>query len=1588
MTVTAAHQIKFCLSDLERKDVAEQAAASLIKLVFDDTSRLRVSISLLLTGLRTCGNGGHSWRCKLAAQAVQANPAPSAQAIPFEWIIQQVAAQATDARPPSNVQCMQQLVGATLQSYRTRDENTPSQRKDAPGSLLQVLQPLIQACCSARGKRPHCDAAGELLATAIQSLPAAGHASSDARLAVLQQVASLLVQGTMPCDNVGSFRALRAGWAHLGTGVAADARVANSSVLVVLRALNSKKHWTVTAEAITALTALMLTVTEDNIDSSSSKAKSCIQKHGPKLQEALHTARYHQIKQCRAAAIEALAVLQALLPAELVQPAKQRQQSTSARPAEGQRRKGPWLHETAAAAADIPAGAEASCDSDAPKKKPVAARPTPSSQAVPRPKRRVPLVKHALANTGPRDFGIQVFAPPVPDPPVHIQAASPNEPTDQSLTVFLAPPAARPSAPLKPVQAVTTQPARHPETRQLHVSSMHTAPGGAPINQHHRDPLARSSPLRQSSSSASDMAQRHSSGPLAAEPSRAPAADACRQPAGPTQPEHGSISLGIPVTWPPAAAESGSAAAPWALHTWPPPQPPVCSDVAVPQPTGSGPLQPRSDGAVPGSEPGHSGSHAVQLRPGSAGHVVTAWDSEARMVSHGISQAEPGRPQVTAVASPGAWPPANDAAASLQRGISTSEHSQLPASQRFDAPAATHSGHQAQETAGGAFASEQWNARQGAVDGGCCRHQLASEATSYSAGCQAACHSTEHAQHAMRGELEHASGGPCISEPLAALLLDSDGEDDGDGSPAQPSAGPMRYAASQGGATEEGQREATLRHGPSMAEADGPRVLVASQAVPGAMGMELGEDAGSRVRHSDRGPAATLPLGPIAAIAHLPGQPHQAVTAFGRAAVVDAAVPAGAGDAGTVAASPLGVHAVEVHVAPPALPSPTLASLQQPTGLALAGIREPLSRASAPCSTVAAGSQLAPVNASTQTATGQPSAPLPAAVAAIEAAADVAAAPSVLPRGDVAAPAPDRSRPHRHTHPLLLPASPPGHPDIPRYPDSSLLSLSSTVDYTAAYSPAIEPRTQPASAQSPPDDDSPPPALPSVSPELPGPLITPSQHTCPPSSQPAASAAAAYDSDTGPFAVPAAAAAAAPAEHRSISHSLRETQQKLCALLEQARAALARSTRSAAQPQHGSAARASAPCAGARPPSNAVPRAPPCSHLSRSGSGPGPQRAAGAVSLPSSPCAHHTAELPAGSVWNNEPGTLRQRGHAWDGEYARCSGVPDRPVSAPPRSPSDAVSARAHPRSHCGHGGFCSAVLRTSGEPSNEPPAICGGERSRGEPSGHASIRSPPRLPPSTAQHRSSTARTPAASVAQPQLGPGSLCAGTCAAATASVAGGHQLGADCPAAGAAGGGAGGSAGSWGSWPASPGRAAQAASACWSQPPELQPGRPDSGARLCGGGAHGSCEQQQQHVRQRLWQLSGEQARHSTPAGVPRAAGQLSPTTGTRGGRGGQGSAASSAGGARQRDAPRPLPLHALLLSPEAPQPQHGGGRQGGAWQQRGLPHAPSVRFKLDEPSSDTGAAGDEAPGGHRARQAPRTGALEAILASGAPFSPG
>ena len=54
-------------------------------------------------------------------------------------------------------------------------EMSHGEAKSEAGSLetrlSSVMQPLIKSSCSARGKRPHCDGPGSLLASAIDAIP-------------------------------------------------------------------------------------------------------------------------------------------------------------------------------------------------------------------------------------------------------------------------------------------------------------------------------------------------------------------------------------------------------------------------------------------------------------------------------------------------------------------------------------------------------------------------------------------------------------------------------------------------------------------------------------------------------------------------------------------------------------------------------------------------------------------------------------------------------------------------------------------------------------------------------------------------------------------------------------------------------------------------------------------------------------------------------------------------------------------------------------------------------------------------------------------------------------------------------------------------------------------------------------------------------------------------------------------------------------------------------------------------------------------------------------------------------------------------
>lgn len=144
----------------------------------------------------------------------------------------------------------------------------------------------------------------------------------------------------------------------------------------------------VIAEAINALSALVLTVRDASDRSGTAATLGCIQKHGQKLQDALQHARYHQIKQCRAAATEASAVLQTLLPAAALQTSKQAPENSAMQQAEGQRRKGPWLHEKVAEGGGEPRGKRA------------ATQITQAPSAIPQSRKKAPVTpaRHAHRN--------------------------------------------------------------------------------------------------------------------------------------------------------------------------------------------------------------------------------------------------------------------------------------------------------------------------------------------------------------------------------------------------------------------------------------------------------------------------------------------------------------------------------------------------------------------------------------------------------------------------------------------------------------------------------------------------------------------------------------------------------------------------------------------------------------------------------------------------------------------------------------------------------------------------------------------------------------------------------------------------------------------------------------------------------------------------------------------------------------------------------------------------------------------------------------------------------------------------------------
>jgi hypothetical protein len=81
-------------------------------------------------------------------------------------------------------------------------------------------------------------------------------------------------------------------------------------------------------------------------------ALSIIVKHRATLHESLTKARYHQIKQCRDVAVEALSILKSMLPATAIVsvPAeKSIEKPVATKAINASSRKGPWLHQKQAA---------------------------------------------------------------------------------------------------------------------------------------------------------------------------------------------------------------------------------------------------------------------------------------------------------------------------------------------------------------------------------------------------------------------------------------------------------------------------------------------------------------------------------------------------------------------------------------------------------------------------------------------------------------------------------------------------------------------------------------------------------------------------------------------------------------------------------------------------------------------------------------------------------------------------------------------------------------------------------------------------------------------------------------------------------------------------------------------------------------------------------------------------------------------------------------------------------------------------------------------------------------------------------------
>ena len=132
------------------------------------------------------------------------------------------------------------------------------------------MQPLIKSSCSARGKRPHCDGPGSLLASAIEAVSLLAQELHQPLHATARQIGSLMLQGGMPADNSGSFKALQAAWSKMQSLSLNDPRLTNTTIMVVMRCLSSNRHWSV-CTASTVATARTAANTVQNLTPSRPK---------------------------------------------------------------------------------------------------------------------------------------------------------------------------------------------------------------------------------------------------------------------------------------------------------------------------------------------------------------------------------------------------------------------------------------------------------------------------------------------------------------------------------------------------------------------------------------------------------------------------------------------------------------------------------------------------------------------------------------------------------------------------------------------------------------------------------------------------------------------------------------------------------------------------------------------------------------------------------------------------------------------------------------------------------------------------------------------------------------------------------------------------------------------------------------------------------------------------------------------------------------------------------------------------------------------------------------------------------------------